>query len=186
MNIPIQAKFKKGQLVCFEGANHLKRLSKTFIHAVHTDDNINYYYLIEHPNGILLHEKTTHEFKGFDTAKLKFGLHYVVANETELTAVIDASATANNNTQKSNELNELVKPDPNDVKTVTMHSGIWDAVAAALCQQYFAFTSQKELIMMQTQMKEVEYEAFVQNMKLALLKFKEDGILDDLSQLGIQ
>jgi hypothetical protein len=180
MEHPILPKFRKNQLVSFAGSNNLKGIKKTFIHAISTEDKINYYYLIEHPDGKLLHEKTQHEFVGFDVTKLKFGLKYLVAREDELQEA-EQPAVKVSEPAPSTQL----EVDPNDVKTITMHSALFDAVCGATASQYMAFTQSRTIVQLQSGLSDEDFESIVANMRLALIKFKQEGIIDDLSPFNI-
>lgn len=179
MEHPILPKFKKNELVSFEGAAPLKSIKKTFIHAISTEDHINYYYLIEHPEGKLLHEKTQHEFVGFDVTKLKFGLKYLAAQEHELKEVEQPSAAPAPVPVPEQEM------DPNNVKTITMHAALLDTICGATASQYMAFTQSRTIVQIQSGLDDKEYENIVANMRLALIQFKKEGIIDDLTPFNI-
>lgn len=162
---PIPPKFALKQLVSFEGANHLRALKKTFIHAIATEDNINYYYAIEHPDGKLLHETTEHEFAGYDLKKMKYGLKYISANETELHAVENATPAKS----------EPPAPVEEKKYTLTFTEGQMEAISGAIatCQQLLPM--QKGMILTQEGMTEETFEVLLKNTNSVAEVLKASG-----------
>ncbi len=181
MEHAILPKFKKGQLVSFDGANHLASLSKTFIHAVDTDDHINYFYLIEHPSGKILIDQTKHEFTGFDITKLKQGLKYISAQENELTAVEQPKPAVVESAAPI--IKEQVIDEP---ITFTTTKSVIDSIIGATASQYMAFKNNKIIVMMQAQLDDETYNAILKSTETALIQFKTQGFIDSLEEFGIE
>ncbi len=165
-------KFGKGIAVKFEGANNLKAIKQTYVHAVATEDEINYFYLIEHPQGIVLCEQTEYKFQGFDTLKLKQGLKYVVAGETELEAIIQQTEIQN----PQEQLGEQEGIDPQEQISITLPRCQWEATLGAIQTTIASLQQNKMLVLMQPDMTETIFNDIIANTKAAESNIIASGI----------
>ena len=167
-------KYTKGALVSFAGANHLKALKKTFVHAIATEDEINFYYLIEHPKGIVLCDATRSQFT-FDLRGVKDGLRYIVAEEGELSEVqglattepavnanlqvseLGASSSVESTGQEGSAVPALER-DPNEEVSIKMPYYQWLAVMSGLQTTQAILVQNKMGVMLQPGMTEELYQ----------------------------
>lgn len=165
----VQPKFKLREPVSFKPHEAGPReVPKTFVWDISSENGIDFYYLIQHPDGLELTDQSANQFIGYNVIRLKQGIKYLSASEKELTSLESNVSLTQDNTAEIN-------PSLNVPINVTLTKGEWETVALGMGMYETISKQQKALILMQG-LTEQQYQLMLADIEVFKKAMKTIGI----------